>query len=274
MSENEPPASENRASRFPVIRSVKTGAVIGWMRGGWHDLRRGGRASLFYGSCFAIAGWLLQIVFAEAYALFAGLTTGFLLVGPFLTLGLYDLSRRIEFGMPPRLLPTLAAWRPNLPNVGLFAALLAIVLLVWARASIIVFALFFTGGFPTFGNVVHTVLTFEQLDFALVYFAVGGFFAMFVFAISVIAVPLMFDRKTDAVTATIASLVACGRNLVPLLLWGTCIGILGIIGFATFFVGLIITMPLVGHSTWYAYRDIVAPEEDEKLDDADAAAVA
>jgi len=256
MSENDTPGTANPASRFPVIRQVEAGAVIRWMRGGWHDLRRSGLPSLFYGSCFAIAGWLLQVVFAEAYALFAGLTTGFLLVGPFLTLGLYDLSRRIEFGLPPRLLPTLAAWRPNLPNVGLFAALLAIVLLVWARASIIVFALFFTGGLPSFGNVVHAVLTFEQLDFALVYFAVGGFFATFVFAISVIAVPLIFDRKTDAVTAT---------NPVPLLLWGICIGILGIIGFATFFVGLIITMPLVGHSTWYAYRDIVAPEEDEPL---------
>ncbi|MCB1967279.1 MAG: DUF2189 domain-containing protein, partial [Candidatus Accumulibacter sp.] len=139
MSENDTPANtpgaDSPASRFPVIRRVKPGAVVGWMRGGCHDLRRSGLPSLFYGSCFAIAGWLMQVVFAEAYALFAGLTTGFLLVGPFLTLGLYDLSRRIEFGMPAKLAPTLAAWRPNLPNVGLFAALLAIVLLVWARAS-------------------------------------------------------------------------------------------------------------------------------------------
>lgn len=81
--------------------------------------------------------------------------------------------------------------------------------------------------------------TFEQPDFALVYFAVGGFFATFVFAISVIAVPLMFDRKTDAVTATIASLVACSRNPVPLLLWAACIAVLAGIGFATF-VGLIV----------------------------------
>ncbi|WP_313953962.1 DUF2189 domain-containing protein [Accumulibacter sp.] len=261
MSDNEPPGTEGPASRFPVIRRVEAGAVVGWLRAGWNDLRQGGLASLFYGACFATAGWLMQVVFAEAYALFAGFTTGFLLLGPFLTLGLYDLSRRIEDGSPPRLAPTLAAWRPNLANVGLFAALLAIVLLVWARASIIVFALFFTGGLPTFGNVVHVVLTFEQPDFALVYFAVGGFFATFVFAISVIAVPLMFDRKTDAVTATIASLVACSRNPVPLLLWAACIAVLAGIGFATFFVGLIVAMPLVGHATWHAYRDIVAPDE-------------
>ncbi|HPP46986.1 MAG TPA: DUF2189 domain-containing protein, partial [Accumulibacter sp.] len=153
-----------------------------------------------------------------------------------------------------------AAWRPNLPNLGLFAALLAIVLLVWARASIIVFAMFFTGGLPTFADVVRTVLTFAQPDFAMVYFAVGGFFALFVFAISVVAVPLMLDRQSDAVTAAIASLVACGRNPLPMLLWAMVIVLLVGIGFATSFIGLLVTMPLVGHATWHAYRSLVANE--------------
>ena len=251
------PDREGPASRFPTIRQVEAGAVFRWLQAGWNDCRRGGLASLFYGACFATAGWLMQVVFAQAYALFAGLTTGFLLLGPFLAMGLYDLSRRIELGEPPQLIPTLAAWRPNLANVGVFAALLAIVLLVWARASIIVFALFFAGGLPSFGDVVRIVLTFEQVDFALVYFAVGGFFATFVFTIGVIALPLMLDRKTDAITAAIASLVACGRNPGPMLLWAACIVVLVGIGFATFFFGLIATMPLVGHATWHAYRDLV-----------------
>ena len=257
MSENDTPAS-----RFPVIRRVEANAIAGWLHAGWQDFRQGGMASLFYGACFATAGWLMQAVFAQAYALFAGLTTGFLLLGPFLALGLYDLSRRIERGEAPRLVPSLAAWRPNLANVGLFAALLAVVLLVWARASIVVFALFFTGGLPTFADVVRTVITFEQADFALVYFAVGGFFASFVFAISVIAVPLMLDRRTDAVTAAIASLVACIRNPGTMLAWATCIVVLVGIGFATLFVGLVVTMPLIGHATWHAYRGVVATAED------------
>ena len=109
--------------------------------------------------------------------------------------------------------------------------------------------------------MVRTVLTFEQADFALVYFAVGGFFATFVFAISVIALPLMLDRKTDAITAAIASLVACGRNPGPMLLWAACIVLLVAIGFATFFFGLILTMPLVGHATWQAYRVLVMVDD-------------
>jgi uncharacterized membrane protein len=265
MNQDNLPDTRRPASRFPIIRQVQARAILGWLRAGWRDCREGGVASLFYGACFAAAGWLMQAVFAQAYALFAGLTTGFLLLGPFLALGLYDLSRRMELGEPPQLLPTLAAWRPNLANVGLFAALLAVVLLVWARASIVVFALFFAGGLPSFADVVRTVLTFEQADFALVYFAVGGFFATFVFAISVIALPLMLDRKTDAITAAIASLVACGRNPGPMLLWAACIAVLAAIGFATLFLGLIVTMPLVGHASWHVYREVVADEEKTDL---------
>ncbi len=250
----------NSANRFPTIENIHVADVPRWLRAGWQDFRSAGWASLFYGLCFAVAGLLMSIVFAKAYALFAGLSTGFLLIGPFLALGLYDLSRQNERGIRPQLAPTLAAWRPNLANLGLFAALLAVVLLVWARASIVVFALFFTGGLPTFGDVVRTVLTFEQPDFALVYFAVGGFFALFVFAISVVAVPLMLDRQSDAVTAAIASLVSCGRNPLPMLLWAMIIVLLVGIGFATLFVGLIITMPLIGHTTWHAYRSLVADE--------------
>ena len=257
MNNNDTQRTENPASRFPTIQPVAPAAILGWLRAGWQDCRQSGLASLFYGACFAAAGWLMQMVFAKAYALFAGLTTGFLLLGPFLALGLYDLSRRIEHGEPPQLAPTLAAWRQNLANVGLFAAVLAVVLLVWARASIVVFALFFAGGLPTFADVVRTVLTFEQADFALVYFAVGGFFATFVFAISVVALPLMLDRKIDAITAAIASLVACGRNPGTMLLWAACIVVLVSMGFATLFFGLIVTMPLVGHATWHAYRDLV-----------------
>ncbi|MFZ4539384.1 DUF2189 domain-containing protein [Propionivibrio sp.] len=257
MNESDTPVTESPPSSFPTIRRIEPSAILSWLHTGWLDFRRGGLASLFYGVCFAAAGWLMQAVFAKAYGLFAGLTTGFLLLGPFLAMGIYELSRRMELGEPPKLGPSIAAGRPNLANVGLFAALLVVVLLVWARASIVIFALFFDGGLPTFADVVLTVLTFEQPMFAFVYFAVGGFFAIFVFAISVIAVPLMLDRKTDAVTAAIASLLVCGRNPGPMLLWALCIMLLVGLGFATLFLGLVVTMPVLGHATWHAYRDLV-----------------
>lgn len=263
MNDNDGPDTASTARRFPVIRSVEAGAVFGWLHAGWQDFRAGGFVSLSYGVCFAIAGWLIQVVFAQAPALLAGLTTGFLLVGPFLCVGLYDLSRRIERGETPEIAPTLVAWRRNIANNSLFSALLAVVLLVWIRASIVVFALFFSGGLPTFAEVVHAVLTFEQPEFAVAYFAVGGFFAAFVFAISAIALPLMLDRHTDAITAAIASLIACARNPGPMLLWAACIVLLSAIGFATFFLGLMVTVPVVGHATWHSYLDLVEADEDK-----------
>ncbi len=242
---------------FPEIRHVGFDAPARWLRAGWEDLRKAGGASLFYGACFAVGGWLMQLVFAHAYALFAGLITGFLLLAPFLAMGLYDLSRRMEQGEAPRLIPTFMAWRPNLANVSVLAAVLAVVFLVWARASMVIFALFFdAAGLPTFSAVVHAIIAFEQPEFALVYFAVGGFFALFVFALSVVAVPLMLDRGTDAVTSAIASLGACARNPGPMLAWAACIVVLVGIGLATQFLGLIFVMPILGHATWHAYRDL------------------
>lgn len=244
---------------FPEIRNVGLDAPLRWLRAGWADLRRAGSASLFYGACFAGGGWLLQMVFAHAYALFAGLITGFLLLAPFLAMGLYDLSRRIEHGETPRLAATLTAWRPNLANVGVLAAVLAVVFLVWARASLVIFALFFdTAGLPSFTAVVHAIVALEQPEFAVVYGVVGGSFALFVFAISVVAIPLMLDRGTDAVSAAIASIGVCARNPGPMALWAACIVVLVAVGLATRFLGLIFVMPLLGHATWHAYRELVA----------------
>ena len=260
MSDNAQP-NEPTHNSFPVIRHVKPSNILGWIKAGIQDTRQAGFASLFYGAFFALAGWVMKIVFDEAYGLFPGLATGFLLLGPFLAMGLYDLSRQLEQGAQAKLIPSLTAWRTNMMNVGIFAGVLGVILLIWARASLIIFALYFQDSvFPTLNEVILSVFTFEQPVFGVVYFAAGGFFAALVFAISVVAIPLMTDRKTDAITAAIASMIACTKNPLAMILWGACIVLLVAIGFATYFVGLVITMPIVGHATWHVYRDIVAVE--------------
>lgn len=257
MSEKDTLGAENTTNYFPVVRKVKASAIISWLKAGIKDTRRAGFSSLFYGVFFALAGLVMHLVVIKAYWLMAALTTGFLLLGPFLAMGLYDLSRRIELGEPAKLVPTLTAWRQNLINVGIFAGVLVVVLLIWARSSMVIFAIFFEGALPTFADVVLNVLAFKQPIFTIVYFSIGGLFAAFIFAISVIAIPLMADRKTDAITAAIASLLAVIRNPFQMLLWALCIVILVGIGFATSFLGLIVTMPIVGHASWHAYRDLV-----------------
>ena len=99
----------------------------------------------------------------------------------------------------------------------------------------------------------------ENIDFLLVYVAVGAGFALFVFALSVVSIPLMLDRNQDAITSMLASLRALMLNPLPLLVWAALIVTLTLIGFLSFHIGLVVMMPVVGHATWHAYRELVEP---------------
>lgn len=251
MSSQPPP------SPFPAPLAVGLGAPLRWLRAGVRDLRGAPGPSLFYGAAFALAGWLIYLVFRFAYAYAYGLTWGFLLVGPYLATGLYDISRRLEAGEPVRLRPTLTAWRRNVGAFSIFWIVLTVLMLLWSRASLIVFALYFSSGLPTVNELLGRVLSPEHWDFVLTYFAVGALFATIAFSISVVSIPLMLDRDTDAIVAAITSVRALMRNPAPMMLWGVLIVALIGAGFATRFLGLVVAAPIVGHATWHAYRDLV-----------------
>lgn len=243
---------------FPRIRRVTMDAPLRWIAAGWRDFVRAPAASAFYGATYALMGWLIHLVFRHAYEYTSALVAGFLLVGPFLATGLYDISRRLARGEAAALRPTLTAWRDNVGAFSLFALVLTVILLVWARASLVTFALFFATGMPTLAGFLQRVVSFEHLDFVLTYLAVGFVFAALVFAVSVVSVPMMLDRGTDTIVAALTSVRALAENPGPLTFWAALIVALIGIGFATLFVGLIVTAPVVGHATWHAYRDLVA----------------
>lgn len=239
------------------IRQVNPNIILDWLHAGVTDIHLGGWASLFYGIVLSATGVIIHSVFADNYWLLAGVTTGFFLLGPFLAMGLYDLSKRLESGEPPSLRPTLTAWLPNLLNITLFTGLLIFVFLGWTRLSMSIFAHYFHHALPTFADVVINVFTFKQPTFLFVYFSAGAVFATFIFSISVIAMPLMLDRNTSAWTAAITSLRTCAHNPVTMSLWAFCIVVLVGFGLATNFLGLILTMPVVGHASWHVYRDLI-----------------
>ena len=139
----------------------------------------------------------------------------------------------------------------------MFALVLGVILLVWARASLIVFALFYTGDMPSVAGFVGQMLSPDNLEFVFAYLCVGGFFALLVFAISVVSVPMMLDRDTDGIVAVLTSLRAFGANVPAMIVWGAIIVALTAAGFALFFVGLVVTVPVIGHATWHAYRALV-----------------
>lgn len=253
----EPRDAAPRTSPFPKIRQIDLAAPLRWLAAGWRDLRAAPAASLFYGAAFALMGWLVYFVFRHAHEYTSALTAGFLLLGPFLCTGLYDISRRLAEGQAVRLADTMTAWRANLGAFSLFALILTVVMLVWARASLVTFALFFSTGMPSLSGFLGRVASPEHWDFVVAYFAVGGVFATIVFALSVVSVPLMLARGTDTVVAAITSVRALAANPLPLLFWAALIVLVVGAGFATLFAGLLVAVPVVGHATWHAYVDIV-----------------
>jgi uncharacterized membrane protein len=245
---------------FPVVRTgIPLSAPLEWLRRGLDDFKACGFASAFYGMCFAAVGGLLLLAFRHATQLISAVTTGFMLVGPFLAIGLYELSRLRERGETPRLAATLAVWRRNLSAIGIYSLIVIVIYLVWARASLVVFALFYQGGMPTLDSFIAEISRLDNIEFLLAYIAIGAFFAGLVFAFSVVSIPMMLDRNQDTVTAMLASFLALVRNFPTLLLWGALIALMVAIGVATAFIGLIVTMPIVGHASWHAYRALIEP---------------
>ena len=245
---------------FPMVRAgLPLTAPFDWLRAGWNDLRACGNASIFYGACFAVMGWVLVLTFWRAVQLASAVTAGYLLVGPVLAIGLYALSRQREAGEPIRLRPTLMAWHTKRGAIAVYSLILIIVYLVWARASMVTFALFYQGSMPSLEGLVAALLRFDDLEFFGVYLVVGGFFAAFVYALSVVSVPLMLDRDQDAVTAMIASVIALGRNLPTVLFWAALIAMLVFAAMLTGFLGMLVIGPWLGHATWHAFRALIEP---------------
>lgn len=245
---------------FPRLRQVDAGAPFQWIKLGLADLRSCPAASLFYGLCFALAGYLIAWILQGRPQYLAAATAGFLLLAPALSIGIYALSRRRERGEPCALVPTLTAWRANMANIGLFALVLLAIFLVWARASLVTFALFFTGSIPDVRSMLMQLSSPENLGFLIVWLAVGAAFALLVFAISVVSIPLMMDRRQDAVTAALTSIRVVISNPWAMLMWTGVIAWAGAAGLLMGFLGIIFVAPLLGHATWHAYRALLEKE--------------
>lgn len=245
-------------SLIPKVRNVPALRPLHWLVLASIDMRRAPLASLFYGLAFALMGQTLHWLFMHAPHQTVTLTTGFMLLGPFLTMGLYDIGRRLELGQEKIFVPSLLAWKRNLPGVGLFAMILALTFAGWMRVSVVLFALFYTDQIPTIDDMLKaTFFSEENMAFLIAYFSCGAMFALLVFAISVVSIPMLLAKDGDTLTAIFTSVQALLRNPASMTVWGLCIVFLFALGVALFYAGLIITMPLAGLATWHAYCEIV-----------------
>ena len=258
QDQGAPPEDHIPPTPFDVeLRPLGFGAPLHWLALGWQDFKRAPAIGLFYGACFMAMGWALLGVFEHAPTYTLALSAGFLLMGPFLCLGLYDVSLQLERGLKPNLIDSLGAWATRTATLGIFGFVLLVLEMLWARASLIVFAVSFDG-MPNF--TLATLLDPENISFILVYLAVGGIFAGLIFAVSVVSIPMILHRQTDAITAGLTSFRLVLSQPGVMIFWGALLTLLVVLALLPGFAGLLLIGPITGHATWHAYRAAVVPE--------------
>jgi uncharacterized membrane protein len=244
------------------IRSnVPVGSAFQWLAQGWKDFMQTGMRGTYYGACFAVMGFAIVMVYGTLWQATMGLTAGFFLMGPFICTGIYELSRQRERGEPLSLIKSWTAWFRNWKSIAFFAAMLTFFMVVWARVSVVLFALFAAHDYPTLQSMLSQIVSERNLEFLLVWMGVGFVFASLVFAVSVVSVPLLLDRGTDTLEAVFASARALWANPMACLVWGLLIVALIGSSLFVFMPLLVITAPWVGHATWRAYKGLVAQPE-------------
>ncbi|MBI4755969.1 MAG: DUF2189 domain-containing protein [Betaproteobacteria bacterium] len=247
-----------RHATLPEVADVRASRPLQWLRDGWQDLARNPLPSLAYGLILAVAGWVI-LAFASGHPyLFVAAVSGFLLVGPLLAAGLYELSRRQAAGEPANFDDSLDGLRPHRGNLLQFGLVLALLAIAWERLSALMFGLFFDGDVRQVTDLAYRAFfSWEDTGFLMAYTLVGAVLALLVLAIAAVSVPMIMDRGSDVVTAMLTSAKAVGINPVAMLVWTALIVVLTLVGFATLLIGLVVIIPLLGHATWHAYTDLV-----------------
>ena len=265
MTRDTEPA--DAAAELPFVapcRQVPASAPFDWIRRGWADLLAAPRQSLTYGTIVVLLSWALGYItirFGGYWELLA-LVSGFIFIAPLLAVGTYAISEQLERGAKPSLRRCLLEERRAFGDLMVFALILMVVFLVWARA----------------GSAIHVFFPIDDqspdwrdyLQFFGIGSAVGSIFAVVVFSSAAFSLPMLVDRRADPVTAVVTSINAVLRNKPAMAVWAALIGLAVAPGFALLFLGrgrgagmvtvmalLGITLPLIGHATWHAYRGTI-----------------
>jgi uncharacterized membrane protein len=252
--------NENHTEQAPLpfvapCRELSPWAPFRWIRLGVKDLLQAPQQSLFYGLAVAVmiaVVSLLAWMKGSQWIMFAMLG-GFVFLAPLTCIGLYAISAQLERGQPPLMMRSLrAAFRRHLGNEMIFAIVLLVIFLVWARAAVII-----TVFFPTDGEVTLRVL-WPYLTFGSI---VGAVFAAVTFCASAFSLPMIMHRNVDSITAIVTSVNAVLRNKRAMFVWLTLIVSSLLLGLATAFVGLIVIVPVIGYAAWHGYLETIDADD-------------
>lgn len=255
------PSAEQLFNTF-AVNKIGMGAIASWLRRGWQDFVANPVPSLLYGMLFAATGIIMTLIAAKNSLFVISALTGFLLVGPFLALGLYEISRRREQGEKAGFMQSLKAMSGNTVNLGVYAIALGLLMMFWVRLASVVAGVFFSNQNPGqdagLTGLWQTVFNSPQgWTFVLAFLGIGLVFALGAFITGVVTAQLMLDRQADIVTAAGTSIRAVLKNPLVMLAWALVITVIVGAGLMTFNIGLVVAMPLIAYASWHAYRDLV-----------------
>jgi uncharacterized membrane protein len=241
------------------VRHVPARQALRWLQLGWDDFVHIRGASIGHGALITALGAVLLMLGSSHPYLVAAAVSGYLLVGPIMTTGLCELSRRRAAGESVGFDESLQGMTRNPEALLVFGAVLAVIAAAWFVISEVVLQAVLHTSAPSLGDALwgslSDVVSRPQI---LAYIGSGALLAVIVFTLSVVAVPLIIDRHASALEAMWISIRTAFWNLPAMLLWAALIVGLTVLGFATFLVGMIVVAPLLGHATWHAYRDLIA----------------
>jgi uncharacterized membrane protein len=242
-----------------AVRHVTKEHAAEWLRRGWDDLQHMRAASLAHGVLIAALGGVLLSLGSSHPYFIAAAVSGYLLIGPIMTTGACELSRRRAAGEPVGFEESLQALTRNPRGLLQLGAMLAAIAVIWFAASEVMLRSMLDVSGPGLGDVLWGGFTdTASRAQVLAYVASGAVLAAIVFTVSVVAVPLIIDQRMSATAAMWISIRATLANIPAMAVWSLLIVVLTVFGFLTLLLGMIVVAPLLGHATWHAYRDLVA----------------
>ena len=241
----------------PRVRVIPVLQPLTWLADGWRDLRYAPLVSLVHGFIVAVGGWIISALALAWLPLLPGAFSGFVLVAPILATGLYEMSRCRERGKPGDMACALDAWRRGTRPLVWLGLGLALAGTAWVLVSAVLVALFVTAPITGAEAFLRHVVLSQGSNLFPVWVLIGALGASLVFAATVVSAPLLLDRDTDLLTAVWTSVRVVGANPVAMAFWATLIMVATALSMATAMLGFVISIPVIGHATWHAYRETV-----------------
>ena len=246
-------------SRVPELREMAMGDIGHALRAGLRDYWRKPMMGLFFSHVYVVGGWLIYLMLFLWHMewLAIPLTFGFPLLGPFLAVGLYEVSRRLEAGETEWRRNDIfgVIWRQRLRQLPSMAWVIIVYFLFWSFFAHMLFALFL--GPSALMNVTSSygyLLEREGVVMLLVGTGFGAVFAFVLFCLTAVSLPLLLDKELDFVTAMLTSIAVVRRNPRVMLAWAAVIAVLTFLGMLPGLMGLFVVLPVLGHATWHIYR--------------------